>query len=520
MKNNTDFPVACRGNKTMGDCQGGESAAFPPVSALELIPLVQSKQVSKTAISLSIIQLFSTLSYAVLYSTIVLYATQTLHFAETTATGIMGAFCAFNYGLHLLGGYLGGRLISWRFLFLLGMCLQIIGCLFISIPTTINFYYGLALFLTGSGLNVTCINMMVTQLFEPHDKNREKAFFWNYAFMNIGFFVGFSMAGYFQIKHTFNLLFILASCSNAITAFFTILFWKHLKDRHTLLTNLTRKTRGLKLTFGILYIIILFIALIWFIRHASISNKLILLVGSIMFCILISFVLTEKEKKTRNKLISYIIFALASLAFWTLYQLAPMALTLFAEYNVNRNYHGFLIAPQWIQNINSTIIIFGGPLLGLLIQKMRRSGINFSLPLQFSLSLLLVGCGLAILPIGIIYAAKNGLVNFNWILCSYILQSLGELFIGPIGYAMIGQLISKKLQGVMMGTWMMTSGVAAVLSNYASIYAIKNSLSTNPLITNAGYAHMFNSLGWTCVFLGTIMFCFVPRLKKLTQEEI
>ena len=49
---------------------------------------------------------------------------------------------------------------------------------------------GLALFLTGSGLNVTCINMMLTQRFAPEDPRREGAFLWNYAGMNVGFFVG------------------------------------------------------------------------------------------------------------------------------------------------------------------------------------------------------------------------------------------------------------------------------------------------------------------------------------------
>ena len=59
-------------------------------------------------------------------------------------------------------------------------------------------YWGLALFLTGSGLNVTCINMMLTQRFAPADLRRETAFLWNYAGMNIGFFVGFSAAGHYQ----------------------------------------------------------------------------------------------------------------------------------------------------------------------------------------------------------------------------------------------------------------------------------------------------------------------------------
>ena len=116
------------------------------------------------------IQIFSTLGFAVLYSTLVLYATKHLQLSVNQATALMGVFGAFNYGLHLFGGYLGGRFLSNRNLFVGGMALQVIGCACISVGTLALFYLGLALFLTGSGLNVTCINMMLTQRFAPEDR--------------------------------------------------------------------------------------------------------------------------------------------------------------------------------------------------------------------------------------------------------------------------------------------------------------------------------------------------------------
>jgi POT family proton-dependent oligopeptide transporter len=58
--------------------------------------------------ALFFIQIFSTLGFAVLYSTLVLYATKHLHLGVKEATTLMGVFGAFNYGLHLFGGYLGG----------------------------------------------------------------------------------------------------------------------------------------------------------------------------------------------------------------------------------------------------------------------------------------------------------------------------------------------------------------------------------------------------------------------------
>src|SRR5438132_5615894 len=191
--------------------------------------------------ALFFIRIFATLGFAVLYSTLVRYATKHLQFGVKEATTLMGVFGAFNYGLHLFGGYLGGRFLSNRNLFVGSMALQVIGCACIAIGTLALFYVGLALFLTGSGLNVTCINMMLTQRFTPEDPRREGAFLWNYAGMNVGFFVGFSAAGYFQATQSYSSLFIFATLGNFGAIVLAALTWRTLADRNTTLLDATPK---------------------------------------------------------------------------------------------------------------------------------------------------------------------------------------------------------------------------------------------------------------------------------------
>ncbi|SPW34889.1 Dipeptide and tripeptide permease B [Edwardsiella tarda] len=183
--------------------------------------------------ALFFIQTFATLGFAVLYSTLVLYATKRLGFSESQANAMMGIFGAFNYGLHLFGGYLGGRCLSNRNLFVLGMVLQVIGCYLIAELGVTGLYWGLAMFLTGSGLNVTCINMMLTQRFAPDDNRRESAFLWNYAGMNLGFFIGFSVAGYFQLTENYRALFLFATLGNAVAILVTLSRWRILADINT-----------------------------------------------------------------------------------------------------------------------------------------------------------------------------------------------------------------------------------------------------------------------------------------------
>src|SRR3954467_8275110 len=201
--------------------------------------------------ALFFIQIFSTLGFAVLYSTLVLYATKHLHLSTKEATTLMGVFGAFNYGLHLFGGYLGGRFLSNRNLFVGGMALQVIGCACVSTGTLAMFYVGLAFFLTGSGLNVTCINMMLTQRFTPEDPRRESAFLWNYAGMNVGFFVGFTVAGHFQETESYSNLFIFATLGNFVAIVLALVSWTTLIDRNTPLLEATSKQFQLRLLVGI-----------------------------------------------------------------------------------------------------------------------------------------------------------------------------------------------------------------------------------------------------------------------------
>lgn len=469
--------------------------------------------------ALFLIQIFSTLSFSVLYSTLILYATKGLRLNDTLATSITGSFIALNYFLHLLGGYLGGRYLSYRGLFIFGMSLQIVGCSLISIPTVSNLLWGLAVFLAGCGLNVTCINCMVTQLFEPNDKRREAAFLWNYSGMNIGFFIGFSIGGYFHLRHGYHELFILSALGNVVAFCLAIYNWKLLKDRHTTFIESHPRVQRRNQWIGLSSIVLLMLALRVLLEHTALCNQLIVIIGASILIFLIILAFNQPTMVEKNKMLGFVVLAISSLVFWTLYQMAPMGLNLFIERNVDRHFMGILIAPQWIQNINTVVIIFGGPILSFVFTHLRESGYNINIPFQFSLALILIGISLAILPIGISFANPEGFTAFSWVFASYVLTSIGELFISPIGYAMVGQLAPMRLRGFMMGSWMMITGIAAIISDLFSKMALGVTETTDPLLTNASYSQTFNILGWSAIVAGAVLFVLIPFLTRLIQEK-
>lgn len=467
--------------------------------------------------ALFFIQIFATLGFAVLYSSLVLYATKRLGFSEGQANTMMGVFGAFNYGLHLFGGYLGGRFLSNRNLFVLGMVLQVAGCWTLSGQSAEGLYWGLAMFLTGSGLNVTCINMMLTQRFAPQDHRRESAFLWNYAGMNLGFFLGFTGAGYFQLSEHYEALFLFATVGNVVAIVISLLCWKILADINTPLLQATPRQYRWRMLTGLAVLLLLVPVIRLLLTHAGFTGGFVLVVGAAVFLLLCLTTLRHRPRDEQRRMSAYLLLALGALVFWTLYQLAPMGLMLFTEHNINLNVLGIRVAPQWVQNINTLVIVFCGPLLALGFRNLRERGWRIDIPLQFAASLFFIGLGMLVLPLGIALAGGDGMVAFQWIVISYVLQSLGELLISPIGYAMIGRLAPAKYQGVMMGCWMMVTGVASVLSGYVSALMPENSGST-PLLTNPGYSHIFSLLGWGSAAVGLVLVALIPLLRRLIQQ--
>ena len=463
------------------------------------------------------IQIFATIGFAVLYSTLVLYTREHLHFEARDAAAIMGVFGAFNYGLHLFGGYLGGRFLSNRNLFVGGMLLQVLGCACISGDTLALLYWGLALFLTGSGLNVTCINMMLTQRFAAADTRRESAFLWNYAGMNAGFFIGFAVAGHYQLSANYPRLFVFATIGSLIAIALALANWRTLADRSTPLLEATADAYRWRLTAGVAILLGL-VPLVWMLlQHPDSAERLIKGICVLVGVALVRLTLRHEDARERNNMWAFLILALGSLVFWALYQMQPNGLQTFAVRNVELQVWGVRIAPQWVQNINTVVIVLGGPAMAALFGRLRARGHQVDLPRQFALALILMGAGFLALPVGILLADSHGQVAFAWLFLNFVLQSLAELLISPVGYAMVGRLAPRRHQGVMMGSWMLVTGLASLIAGDLSA-SIPLPAGSTPLSTNPAYSTLFTSLGAGTVLVGLVLAALVPFLRRLIRD--
>jgi proton-dependent oligopeptide transporter, POT family len=495
-------------------------AARPfPVESSSMSSLKASlDKIPEGSAALFFIQMFSTLGFAVLQTSLVLYATKQLHFDDKRAQSLMSLFGAFNYGLHLFGGYLGGRFMSNRNLFVGGMALQVLGSGCIATGSVAMLYWGLALFLTGSGLNVTCINMMLTQRFTPDDPRREGAFLWNYAGMNLGFFIGISVAGYFYESSRWGAMFTFATVGNLVAILLAFLCWRLLTDRNTPLSIASAADFRKRGVAGVAILVGL-VPVVWYLLQHPDSTTIFVEVACGLVFLAIGWVAARHPIRfERRNMGAYLVLACGSLVFWSLYQIQTNGLTLFYDRNVDPVVLGVTISPQWVQNINTVVIVFGGPLLAALFASMRGRGWRIDIPMQFSASLVIMGAGFLFLPLGISLADAGGRSSFLWIGLFYVMQTIAELLISPVGYAMIGKLAPRQYQGVMMGSWMLLTGLASIFAGELS-KSIPTAQAAAPSVTNPFYAMLFGRLGWGTVAVGVVLALLIPFLRRLISDK-
>lgn len=461
------------------------------------------------------IKIFVTFSYAVLYSSLALYITNNVGLSSHYATGIVGVFVSLNFLLHFFGGYAGGKLVSNRVLLMFGMVWELLGILIIQNHLLV----GLGVFLTGSGLYATAINAIMIQRYAPEDNKREIASFWIYSGMNLGFFFGHTISGYFHMQGDYNSLFITAISACGLSTLLIGMNWSKFADRTTELCSISSgEAKNRLLTAGLITPILTALVIASLYYHEQTSQGVMLL-GVVIFSSALLIAFRQPNKEDRNKLYAFLIMVLAALTFWALFFIGPMGMTLFIKQYVHKDLFGIQIPPQWFNNINTFIIVVGGPMLAVWFKKKRESGTDLSYPLLFSIALTLIGSAFVLMKLGVMLTPKGHLVPMIWVVLNNILLTLGELFLSPVGVAMVGKLAPHGKQGVLLGMWSMVSGIASIISKSLSQMMVLPDPGHQSLSGIDSYASVFNEIGWCAIIGGALLFLITPYVKKLMGDQ-
>ncbi len=205
--------------------------------------------------------------------------------------------------------------------------------------------------------------------------------------------------------------------------------------------------------------------------------------------------------------------------FWTLFEQAGSSLTLFADRNTDLSVFGlFSISAGQTQFFNAAFIVLLAPLFSVMWNSMARNGIEPSIPVKFGLGLMGVGAGFLFLVWGTQFAGPDFKVGLWWLAGLYLIHSVAELCISPVGLSMITKLSIARIVGMMMGVWFLSIAVAqyvaGLVAQVASVETVGGQV-TNLQVSLNTYMGVFTTIGWVSVAIGVILLLLAWPLKKL-----
>lgn len=205
--------------------------------------------------------------------------------------------------------------------------------------------------------------------------------------------------------------------------------------------------------------------------------------------------------------------------FWTLFEQAGSSLTLFADRNTDLSVFGlFSISAGQTQFFNAAFIVILAPLFSMLWNGMARKGIEPAIPVKFGVALMGVGAGFLFLVWGAQFAGPDFKVGLWWLAGLYLIHSVAELCISPVGLSMITKLSIARIVGMMMGVWFLSIAVAqyvaGLVAQVASVETVGGQV-TNLQVSLSTYVGVFTAIGWVAIGIGVLLLLLSWPLKYL-----
>lgn len=437
-------------------------------------------------------EMWERFSYYGMRGILILYLTKSffeggLAIDAQQASLIYGFFTGFVYFTPLIGGWLADKYLGQRHAITIGGITMMLGQLTLfAFNTHVGLYSGLLLLIIGNGFFKPNISTLVGGLYEEGDVRRDSAFSIFYMGINLGAFlaplvIGFLTDNLFAVDKTNELGEVVVSygyrygfLAAAVGMFLGQIFFNSLAGKY--LGNL-----GL--------------------RPGSLQSNAI---AADAPPVDIKKPLTKDEKERIT--VIFVLFAFA-IFFWAGFEQAGSSLSLYTDKFVDRVVFGYEIPTAWFQSVNPLFIVLLAPLFGMFW--VSKFGKKLTTPVKMGLGMIILGVGFFFM-LGAV-AERGGDVqdvsikaSLIWLVLTYLVHTLGELCLSPVGLSVVTKLSPPKLASVLMGVWLLSSFVANIVGGF---------LASSVESMGAGKIFLFVSL--FVIFCGFILIALNKKLMKM-----
>jgi POT family proton-dependent oligopeptide transporter len=442
-----------------------------------------------------------------------------LGFDTAVAGAVYGLYTSMVYMTTLPGGWIADRLIGQRRAVLYGGIIIASGHFSMAFPSLVTFYLGLFLIVIGTGLLKGNVSVIVGALYGKDDIRRDAGFSIFYMGINLGAFIAPLVCGYLGQRVNWHLGFAAAGVGMVIGVIQYIAGSKYLgtaglhpAPAATPEAAARLKSRAL-LAGGLTLAVLVALAIGAYTGVVPVTAKQIAdAAGYLLLIITLGFFAWlffggdwTPEERRRLYVIGALFFAAA--LFWSVFEQAGSTLNLFADRNTRTALLGWTFPSSWFQSLNSLFIFALAPVFAWLWIRLASTRREPSSPAKFALGLVFVGAGFAILIVAARLAEQGIQVSPLWLALTYLLHTIGELCLSPVGLSAMTKLAPARIAGLMMGVWFLASSVGNYMGGrVASFY------EAWPL------PNLFGAVAAFAIVAGVILFLLVPPIKRMMGE--
>ncbi len=436
-----------------------------------------------------------------------------LGFDTAVAGAVYGLYTSMVYLMTLPGGWVADRLIGQRNAVFYGGVLIATGHFSMAFPTLATFYLGLLLIVIGTGLLKGNVSVIVGQLYRPEDGRRDAGFSIFYMGINLGAFVAPLICGYLGQQVNWHYGFAAAGVGMVIGLVQYVLGAKYLGD-----AGLRPAGAGTREAFEqlknrtIMGSVLLVVAMVAFgiavytgavavspVQIADAAGYMLLVATVAFFAWL--YLGGDWTPAERKRLYVIGVFFVAAALFWSLFEQAGSTLNLFADRDTRTTFLGFNYPSSWFQSVNSLFVWTLAPVFAWIW--LRLGDRQPSTPIKFSLGLILVGAGFAVLIAGARLAQGGTQVSPMWLIVVYLLHTAGELCLSPVGLSAMTKLAPARIAGLMMGVWFLATSVGNFIAGRLAGY-----YEAMPLPS------LFTTIALFGIGAGVILLVLSPLIKR------
>ncbi len=409
---------------------------------------------------------------------------------------VYGMYTAMVYLMALPGGWIADRILGQRRAVFLGGVIIMCGHVALAVPSLSSFYLGLLLVVIGTGFLKPNISTIVGQLYAPADERRDAGFSIFYMGINLGAMLAPLATGWMAQSAGFKEILTgwgmdpatswhWGFGAAAVGMFFGLVWY--VIDQRTLgdagrfpapvsgpeeeRAIRTRFWRGVGIVVGAVALVVaLQVAGVVTITAAGLSSALgkALLVTVVAFFVWL-FWFNEWTPDERRRLIVIAVLFLGAAVFWSVFEQSGSTLSLFADRSTRNVAFGQEFPSSWWQSANAMLIVIFAPIFAWLWVRLGTR--NPSSPAKFALGLLLVSGSFALMIPAATMASNGNQVGWWWLFGCFLLQTLGELCLSPVGLSAMTKLAPARVVSLMMGVWFLASSVGNYIGGtVASMY--------------------------------------------------